>query len=145
MPRASTTKKAAAKGKGEADRLPIAIRLKHKPTGKERSVGTGFAWDLFLFAGVLGIPLFWRRLPQWGAGMLGLWLLVILTDAARFGIATTDVVQFVLFAGFLALQIWLGFFGNRLTVRTLLAHGWVIDQANDAGTKKVIARWGLAS
>jgi hypothetical protein len=144
VPRASTAKKATAKGKGEADRLPLSIRLKHKPTGKERSIGTGFAWDLFLFAGVFGVPLFWRRLPQWGAIMLVLWLLVVIDGAVRANAGTTQAVQLVLFLAFLAVQLWLGLYGNRLTVRNLLAHGWNIDQANDAGTKRVVARWGLA-
>jgi len=138
--RPSARRKGAAR---DVAALPPSIRLKHKPSGKERRVATGFAWDLFLFAGLLGLPLFWRRLPAWGACVLGLWLLVLATGAMRLA-AATDAAQLVLFATFLALQLWLGFYGNRLTARTLLVHGWTIEQPNDSGTKRVIEKWRLA-
>jgi hypothetical protein len=139
--RTSSRRKSGARG--AADTLPPAIRLKHKPTGKERRVATGFAWDLFLFAGILGLPLFWRRLPYWGAGVLVLWLLVLVIGTVRFGAGVTETAQLALFAAFLVLQIGLGFYGNRLTARTLLHHGWVIDQPNDGGTKRLVEKWRL--
>jgi hypothetical protein len=139
--RASSRRKSAARGAD--DRLPPAIRFKHKPSGKERRVSTGFAWDLFLFAGVLGVPLFWRRLSSWGAAVLVLWLLVVVVGSVRVNAQATETAQLVLFALFLVLQIGLGFYGNRLTARTLLAHGWTIDQPNESGTKRVIEKWKL--
>ncbi len=140
---ASARRKGSARG-SDPDALPRSIGFKHKPSGKTRRVATGFAWDLFLFAGVFGLPLFWRRLPSWGATVLMLWLLVLLVGIVRVGAAATETAQLVLFAVFLLLQIWLGFFGNRLTARTLLHHGWTIDQPNDRGTKLVIEKWKLA-
>lgn len=142
MARASSRGKSRARGAAES--LPPAIRLKHKPTGKERRVATGFAWDLFLFAGVLGLPLFWRRLPSWGAGVLVLWLLVLIAGTLRIGAGATETAQLALFAAFLVLQIGLGFYGNRLTARTLLHHGWTIEQPSESGTKRIIERWRLA-
>ena len=53
--------------------------------------------------------------------------------------------QLILFAAFLILQIWLGFFGNRLTARMLLHHGWTIDRPNDRGNKLVIEKWRLSA
>jgi hypothetical protein len=141
--RTSSAKKSRARVAEKADALPPGLRLKHKPSGKERRVGTGFAWDLFLFAGILGLPLFWRRLPNWGAAVLVLWLLVLGTGAMRSS-GVTDIAQIVLFGVFLVLQLYLGFYGNRINVQTLLAHGWVIDQ-NDGATKRLIERWRLAS
>lgn len=141
MARASTRRKSAARGAG--DTLAPVIRFKHKPSGKERRVATGFAWDLFLFAGLLGVPLFWRRLSSWGAAVLVLWLLVVAVGAMRLSAASEAAAQFVLSLAFLALQIWLGFFGNRLTAKTLLHHGWTIEQPNDSGTKRVIEKWRL--
>lgn len=124
--------------------LPPSIGFVHKPSGKERRVATGFAWDLFLFAGVFGLPLFWRRLSSWGAGVLVLWLLVLIVSIVRVGNEATQTAQLVLFAAFLVLQIGLGFYGNRLTARTLLHHGWTIDRPNDRGNKLVIEKWRLA-
>jgi len=139
--RASTRRKTA---RGAGDALPPVIRFRHKPSGKERRVATGFAWDLFLFAGILGVPLFWRRLSSWGAGMLVLWLLVVVVGSVRVSAQATDTAQLVLFGLFLVLQIWLGFFGNRLTAKTLVHHGWTIEQPNESGTKRVIEKWKLA-
>ena len=144
MARASTRRKTTA-ARGAGDALPPAIRFKHRPSGKERRVSTGFAWDLFLFAGILGVPLFWRRLPSWGAGMLVLWLLVVVVGSVRVSAQATETAQLVLFGIFLVLQIWLGFFGNRLTAKTLLHHGWTIEQPNESGTKRVIEKWRLVT
>jgi hypothetical protein len=141
---ARASSRAKSRARGGAETLPPVIRFKHKPSGKERRVATGFAWDLFLFAGILGLPLFWRRLPYWGAGVLVLWLLVLIAGTVRIGAEATEATQLALFAAFLVLQIGLGFYGNRLTARALLHHGWVIEQANDSGTKCVIERWRLA-
>ncbi|HLI19832.1 MAG TPA: hypothetical protein VKV32_01855 [Stellaceae bacterium] len=142
MARASSRRKTAARG--AADRLPPTIRFKHKPSGKERRVSTGFAWDLFLFAGILGVPLFWRRLSGWGAAVLVLWLLVVVVGSVRVNAHASETAQLVLFGIFLLLQIGLGFYGNRLTAKTLIHHGWTIEQPNDSGTKRVIEKWKLA-
>ena len=124
--------------------MPPAIGFKHKPSGKERRVATGFAWALFLFAGLFGLPLFLRRLPSWGASVLVLWLFVLIISIVRVGAEATEIAQLALFAAFLVLQIGLGFYGNRLTARTLLHHGWTIDQPSDRGTKLIIEKWRLS-
>ena len=143
MARTSSRKKSAARGAD--DKLPVVIRFKHKPSGKERRVATGFAWDLFLFAGVFGLPLFWRKLSSWGAAVLVLWLLVVVVGSARVNPQATETAQLILCDVFLVLQIGLGFYGNRLTARTLLHHGWTIEQPNDSGTKRIIEKWRLVS
>jgi hypothetical protein len=65
------------------------------------------------------------------------------TGSVRVNAQATETAQLVLFALFLVLQIGLGFYGNRLTARTLLAHGWTIEQPNESGTKRVIEKWKL--
>jgi hypothetical protein len=137
-------RKGSARGGGAADTSRASIGFKHKPSGRERRVATGFAWDLFLFAGVFGVPLFLRRLPSWGAAVLVLWLFVLIVSIVRISAGATEIAQLVLFAAFLVLQIGLGFYGNRLTARTLLHHGWTLDQPNDRGAKLVVEKWKLA-
>ncbi len=129
--------------KGEGEKPLAAIRLKQKQSGKEKRIATGFAWDLFLFAGVFGLPLFLRRLPQWGATILALWCFDLLIGRVPAGAAATHVAETALFIVFLAVQLWLGFVGNRLTVKAFLAHGWIIDPSNDPGIKRLIERWNL--
>ncbi len=147
MARASAPRRtrAAQGGKEAAEKLPPALRLRQKQSGKEKRVATGFAWDLFLFAGVFGLPLFWRRLHAWGAVILALWCLDLLIGRVPASAATARTAEAVLFAAFLALQLVLGFIGNRLTAKTYLAHGWTIDQPNDPGIRRVVLRWKLAS
>jgi hypothetical protein len=140
----STARKRARRDKAEADRLPAAINLKQKQTGKEKRISTGFAWDLFLFAGAFGVPLFWRRLPQWGAAILALWCVDLVIGRLPIADATARLAEAALFAVFLAIQFWLGLRGNRLTAKAYLAHGWSIDQPSDLRTKRVIERWKLA-
>jgi len=140
----TSRRKANARGAAAADLPAPSINFRHKPSGKERRVATGFAWDLFLFAGVFGVPLFLRRLPSWGAAVLVLWLFVLIVSIVHVGAEATQIAQLVLFAAFLVLQIGLGFYGNRLTARTLLHHGWTIDQPSDRSIKLVVEKWRLA-
>lgn len=145
MPPVSAARRRAARGdKDGAAKLPPSICFKQKQTGKEKRVSTGFAWDLFLFAGVFGVPLFWRRLHPWGAAILALWCLDLLIGRVPLSNAATRMAEAALFVAFLALQLWLGFTGNRLTAKTLVAHGWAVDQAGDSGAKRVIERWRLS-
>ena len=65
-------KKRAPRGPSEA----AAARIGLKPSGggKLKWIRVGFAWDLFVLSPLLGIPLFLRKLHQWGAAMLALLL-----------------------------------------------------------------------
>ena len=145
MAAASTAKRRAARrSKDGADKLPPAIHLKQKQSGKEKRISTGFAWDLFLCAGLFGVPLFWRRLHSWGAVILALWCVDLIIGRLPISAATAHSSEAALFVAFLLLQLFLGFMGNRLTARAFLAHGWTLDQPSDLGTKRVIERWRLA-
>lgn len=145
MPAASTRRRGARAEKAPAEKTAPAIYFRQKQSGKEKRVATGFAWDLFLFAGLFGLPLFWRRLPQWGAAVLALWCVDLAIGRVQAGGSAMHSAETALFIVFLGLQLWLGFAGNRLTAKTLLAHGWAVDQPNDAATKRVIERWKLAA
>jgi len=145
MPPASPARRRAARDKaGDGAAAPV-LRLTHKQSGKEKRIATGFAWDLFLFAGVFGAPLFWRRLPQWGAVILALWCVDLLIGRLPLAEAATRLAEGALFTVFLALQLWLGFAGNRLTAQAYLRHGWSLDAPGNPGTKRVIERWKLAT
>src|SRR5579863_1269577 len=101
-----------------------SVLLENPETGEVRRVPTGFAWSLFLFSGVLGLPLFWRGLYRWGAVFVVLWAidgLVAWFAAGHDRLAAEAMV----FCAFLALQLWLGFRGNALTAKAYLARGWI--------------------
>ena len=122
---------------------PESVSFKH-PGGKTRQVRIGFAWDLFLFAGLFGLPLFLRHLPQWGAAVLGLWV----ADLALGWIGRGPLwmpAQMTLFLAFLGLQLWLGFTGNALTARACRARGWTPDTPRDPAVRRALEQWGLGA
>lgn len=114
---------AKAGRKGRRPARP-GLLLENPETGEVRRVPEGFAWILFLFSGLLGVPLLFRGLYRWAALMCLLWgadALAALFTAGR----TRLVIEAVLFLAFLALQLWLGFAGNALTAKAYLSRGWV--------------------
>lgn len=146
MARTSASRSRATRGdKATADKPPALIRLRQKRSGKEKRVATGFAWDLFLFAGFFGLPLFWRRLHAWGAVILAFWCIDLVIGRAPVSGSTARMAEAVLFAAFFVLQLFLGFLGNRLTARNYLAHGWEIAPPVDLATRRLIERWRLTS
>jgi hypothetical protein len=134
-------KKRAPRGPGE----PAAVRISLKPPGggKLKWIRVGFAWDLFVLSPLLGIPLFLRKLPQWGAAMLALLLLDIVLGLLLGGMAA-NAAGIALAAIYFLLDLYLGFYGNRLTARAYLRHGWTVDHPDYAATRKVMKRWKLA-
>lgn len=121
---------------------PAEVLFKHPSGLRAKRVKLGFAWDLFLFAGVFGIPLFLRGLPEWGAAVLVLWLMDLGLGWHGHG-AFYMPAQAVLFIAFLGLQVWLGFKGNALTARACRARGWIADNARDPGVRETLKRWGI--
>ncbi len=136
-------RRVASRERRAVEKLSPVLRLRQKRGGREKRIATGFAWDLFLFSGVFGLPLFWRRLHAWGAIVLAFWCLDLVIGRVPVSAATARGAEAALFAAFLLLQLWLGFAGNRLTARAYLAHGWEIAPPLDLATKQVIRRWKL--
>ncbi|HUZ72418.1 MAG TPA: hypothetical protein VMU87_05490 [Stellaceae bacterium] len=119
-----------------------SVLFKHPSGQRTKRVKPGFAWDLFLFAGLFGIPLFLRGLPGWGAAVLALWIADLFLGWVGPG-ALFGPGQFALFAAFLGLQCWLGVNGNAVTARACRARGWVADNARDAGVKRALRSWRI--
>ena len=123
---------------------PVSVLFKHPSGSRAKRVKLGFAWDLFLFAGVFGLPLFLRGLPNWGAAVLGLWLVDF--GLGRFGRGPLQhPAELVLFAAFLGFQLWLGFTGNALTARACRARGWTPDTPRDPAVRRALEQWGLSA
>jgi hypothetical protein len=145
MARASLPqRRATSRERRAVAKSPSVLRLRQRRGGREKSIATGFAWDLFLLSGVFGLPLFWRRLHAWGAVILAFWCLDLVIGRVPVSTATARAAEALLFAAFLLLQLWLGFAGNRLTARAYLAHGWEVAPPVDLATRQVIERWKLA-
>jgi hypothetical protein len=126
----------------------MKIPLKNPNTGEIRQVKVGFSWTLLLFSGFFGIPLFFRGLPGWGLLMLVLSLShpVVAALHPLLGISWTDLgaVQGIIGAIQLALCIYLGFNGNKLTAKDYLREGWTVLDRNSPVAKVAASRWRLA-
>lgn len=125
--------------------IPAFITLNGSGGGAQKRIKTGFAWDLFLLAPLFGAPLFLRRLPHWGAAILALWVVDLGIGWLAGGGRGAAATQIILFAAFLLVQLWLGFKGNELTAKALLAHGWTVDHPEFVATRRVLERWRLTS
>ena len=83
----------------------------------------GFSWVLFLFSGMLGIPLFLRRLHVWAAMFLALWFLYILgphllaSQSTELGLYTAIDLSLLLSIIYFALSLWFGSKGNEMTAK----------------------------
>ena len=128
--------------RGPADPPAARIGLKPPGGGKLKWIRVGFAWDLFVLSPLFGIPLFLRKLPQWGAAMLAL-LLVWLVLGEFLGEPAKNFAGLLIFAVFVAIDLFLGIYGNRLTAQSYLRHGWTVDHPDYAATRKVMVRWKL--
>ena len=130
----------------QREETPAAASVLFKQPAGQRAkrVKLGFAWDLFLFAGLFGVPLFLRGLPGWGAVVLGLWIADLFLGWGDSG-ALFVPGQVALFAAFLGLQCWLGVHGNALTARACRARGWIADNARDAGVRRALQAWRIAA
>ena len=118
------------------------VLFRHPSGARAKRDKPGFAWDLFLFAGLYGIPLFLRGLAGWGAAVLALWVI----DLAAGWLAHRALwvpAQFALFLAFLGLQIVLGLIGNRLTARAYHARGWKVDAARDPAVRQALEAWRI--
>jgi len=97
--------------------------LENPKTGAVKPFRSGFDWILFLFSGVLGIPLFLQGLPQWGAIFVALWVVGL---ALRWLLPRHWMLsgELILALVFFALQLWIGFRGRELRLKSYVARGW---------------------
>jgi hypothetical protein len=131
-----------ARRRSELDAEVASVLFRHPSGERAKRIKLGFAWDLFLFAGFFGVPLFVRGLTAWGAAILALWVV----DLALGWLAHRTVfvaAQMVLFLAFFALQCWLGWRGNRMTARAYYAKGWRPTERRAPGIRDALARWRI--
>lgn len=122
---------------------PMNISFKNIKTGEVRQVKVGFSWVLFLFAGILGIPLFIRKLNMWGSVFLAVWVVNLLVSSLPSS-DDVDLSILVLFCVMAGLQIYMGIKGNELTAKNYLETGWELTEPDAPLTQYAKKQWGLA-
>jgi hypothetical protein len=98
------------------------LLLENPRTGAVKPFRYGFDWILFVFSGVLGIPLFIRRLPIWGGLFVGLWAVGFGISRLLPGWYAHGVI--VLAAISFGMQLWLGFYGREMILKGYVRRGW---------------------
>jgi hypothetical protein len=102
----------------------MSLTLKHPGTGDIKVVETGWSWSLFLGAGFLGIPLFFRGLSLWGVVMLVAWVLRLGAPYLTGSLDEAGELEWLLTAVVTGLCIFLGAKGNDLSMAHFRACGY---------------------
>lgn len=118
--------------------MRIALRL--AGTDDLKVINTGWSWSLFLGGGFLGLPLFFRGLPAWGALMLTLWTVQLALPFAAGG--NTDALEWILNLATMGLCLYLGFRGNALSARHFVNCGYEPADPGSPQASLVTDRWG---
>lgn len=121
--------------------MKILVGFKNPKTGEVKHVKCGFSWTLFFWAGLLGLPLFLRKLNTLAIIVLVLWAMSLLVGP--FGM-NSKVLQVIMICTSMGFQIWLGYKGNELTAKNYLEHDWIIAEPNSEFTKIALRQWGLS-
>ena len=123
------------------------VKLKNERTGEIKDLKVGWSWTLFLFSWFLGLPLFLRKLPIWGAAMLVLCIFYWVLDAFRPGgdqITQIAILYFFISFVIFGLSIFFGIKGNELTAKNLLENGWKFAAEEDQTTSFARTKWSLS-
>lgn len=97
------------------------VKMSNPSTGESKTIDIGFSWTLLFFSGVMGIPLFLRKLHVWGTVMLIIWAVVNLLLPFSMSVLILPI--------WMGLTIYLGAVGNKLTAINYLKLGWVFDDS----------------
>lgn len=113
----------------------MTVAMKHPATGEIKQIKVGWSWTLFFFSGVLGLPLFWRRLYVWGSVELVIWAVNLINESLE--------VRGPLILVSIGLSIFLGIKGNEMTAKNYLEHAWTFLEPDSDMTRMAKMRWGI--
>lgn len=116
------------------------VPFKNDRTGELKHVKVGWSWILFLWSGLMGIPLFVRRLYFLGIVFFFIWVANIVAAS----VAEEDPV-FLVIVGTVhfVLQSFLGFKGNEITAKNYLRRGWSFADPHNETAKYARTKWRL--
>lgn len=122
----------------------INVALRNERTGEVKDIKIGWSWTLFLFSGLLGIPLFLRRLNTWGGAMIAFWVVYQVVPALMTNPDDRAALNIGLGLLGIGLSVFFGLKGNELTAKHWLENGWTWANPDDQST--ILARrvWSLS-
>ena len=119
----------------------MRIAVKNPRTGDRKWLAVGWNWSFLLFSPCLGIPLFRKGLPVWGAVML---LLGSLEFAASD--LSTDMLpdlQTTIALTAAGVSAYLAWKGNALIARKWLSLGYDFVQPDSPEVRYACEQWGV--
>ena len=121
--------------------MTMHVAFRNPRNGQIKQVKIGWSWTLFLFAGVLGIPLFLRKLNSWGGVFLALWVVNALFQILTMDVIAKSAALWSYAVILLALRVWIARHGNRLTAESYLDAGWEFVDPQGESAKHARAKW----
>lgn len=123
--------------------VQMDVALRNKATGQIKFHKIGWSWSCFFAAELVGIPLFRRGLYGWGAVIVALWMIDLLSPDLPLeeGLALSVVL---LLLG-TVLSLFFGAKANTLAGRRYLATGWEFARPNSEEAETARLTWGVAS
>jgi hypothetical protein len=119
----------------------MRIALENQRTGDKKWLPVGWNWSFLLFSPCLGIPLFRKGLPVWGAVMLALACIeFIAANVATEGWGALDLAAAIAAA---CLSFYLAWKGNALVARRWVAKGYDFAKPESAEARYARQKWGL--
>lgn len=119
----------------------MKVALRQPRTGDCKFVGTGWSWRIFFGAAFLGLPLFFRGLALWGTAMMVLWIVEL--SAPFVASANGEIAAAALGLIGTGLSVYLGFRGNALAARHLIACGYEFAEPKSGDARAAALRWGI--
>ena len=121
--------------------MTMHVAFRNPRNGQIRKVKVGWSWTLFFFAGVMGIPLFVRKLNTWGVVFLALPIINATCQILMADPITKSAMLFGYAVTLFALKIWIAMHGNRLTAERYIDAGWQFVDPQGASAKYARANW----
>jgi len=121
----------------------MRIALSHPGSGDLKFVETGWSWPIFWFAGFFGLPLFFRGLAMWGTVMVAIWALQVAASVVPGSGDRALTMHWLLTFASLGLCIFLGYRGNALWARRLIACGYEFVHPDSAEARFAMDAWDL--
>lgn len=121
----------------------MRIALTHPGNGDVKFVETGWNWTIFWFAGFFGLPLFFRGLAMWGTVMVSIWGMQLATSILSASSERAATMHWALGLASFGLCVYLGFKGNGLSARHLIACGYDFRKPDSGEARFAIEEWNL--
>lgn len=117
----------------------MRVTLSNDRTGELKEIKVGWSWTLLIFTQFLGIPLYLRKLNNWGSLVAGLCIFYTILGWTD-GYWALWILSGLIILG---LSVFFAIRGNEMTAKALLESGWIFAYPEDRSTTFAKSKWSL--